>query len=118
MDGLQPPFSGALSVLMKRNLLWALFSILPAICFLFVLLITPFESRIIELIPLNWHNIDLVRFLIMHWWKIVPLTFFISYIFFLIHSCLKKRWFWFLGIFFCAVLLHPFYWWFNSEKDT
>ena len=104
---------------MKRNFSWALISISPLIVLLSTTGYVHFiDSYNIDIIPISWHNIDLVRFWQANWWKIIGLILISSYFFFLVHSLWNKRWVWFLGIFFLWMFLYPFYWWFNSEKNT
>ena len=103
---------------MKRNLLWTLVSTLGVILLFIATFIASMDTMLVEFIPVSWQNNDFVRFMLANWWKVFGVIIVISHIFFIIHSLIARKWIWFIGFFIFSVFLQPFYWWFNSEKNT
>ena len=99
---------------MKRNYFWGFVAIFPYFLVVYFNIADHIHSRDY----LYNSNNEIIRFWLQHWWKTLGLIMLISYLYFLIHSLIKKKWVWFVGLLLLNAFLHPFYWWFNSEKNT
>ena len=97
--------------MMKLNIWGGFWAIIPLLVLAYVSINSEADN---EFVLFSLEN----EFWILNWWKIVAILLAINWIFFLVHSLIKKRFLWFVAILVFPTLIHPLYWWFKSEKDT